>query len=84
MPQVSKQTDGVPVQTVFENVLDAGEYQEAWFIFELPAELEDPELWLSKSSWLARNLYGWEASPLHDKAVFSLSSTTEGPRVESP
>jgi hypothetical protein len=66
--------DGVNVRIGFESVLDAGEFQEAWFIFELPADLEDPELWLSKNSWLGRNLYGWEASPLHDKAVFSLDS----------
>lgn len=65
--------DGIPVRTAFENVFDAGEFQEAWFLFEVPVELEDPELWLSKRSWLARNLYGWEASPLHDKAIFSLS-----------
>jgi hypothetical protein len=47
-------------------------FQETWFIFEVPVEFEAPELWLSKKSWLARNLYGWETSPLHDKAVFSL------------
>ena len=66
--------EGVRVQTRFEDVLAAGGFQEAWFIFELPVDLESPQLWLSKQSWLARNLYGWEASPLHDKAVFALTS----------
>jgi hypothetical protein len=73
--------DGLRVQTGFENVLEAGEFQEAWFIFELPIDLDSPELWLSKRSWLARNFYGWEAGPLHDKAVFALdpaSTPVEG------
>jgi len=70
--------EGIPAQTSFDNVLEAGGFQEAWFIFEVPVELEAPELWLSKKSWLARNLYGWEAGPLHDKAVFSLDPTSRG------
>lgn len=82
-PVSSKATeiDGVRIRTAFANVLDAGDLQEAWFIFELPVDLDSPELWLSKRSWLARNLYGWEAGPLHDKAVFALdpaSTPVEG------
>jgi len=64
--------DGIPIQTAFENVLEVGGFQQAWFVFELPVDLEAPKLWLSKRSFLARNLYGWEASPLHDKAVFTI------------
>jgi hypothetical protein len=64
--------DGVPVMVRFERVLEAGERQEAWLLFDLPGDLEAPELWLSKDSWLAANLPGWESSPLHDKVVFAL------------
>jgi hypothetical protein len=64
--------DGVPVRVRFAEVLEAGELQQAWFVFDLPEDLDSAEIWLSKDSWLARTLPGWEATPLHEKAIFAL------------
>ena len=69
--------DDIRVQTRFEDVLEIGGNQQAWFLFDLPTDLASPELWLSRDSWLARNLKGWEAGPLHDKAVFELELELE-------
>ncbi len=64
--------DGIPVRRRFEGPLDVEAAIEAWFVFSIPDDLTTAELWVSKDTWVTRLVPEFEATPLHDKAVYAL------------
>ena len=64
--------DAVEVRDRFSGPLARGETEQAWFVFDVPQDISEAEIWLPWETWLVRLIPALEATPLYDKAVFAL------------
>jgi hypothetical protein len=56
----------------FSSEVGAGESYRQSFLFDLPAEVEQPELWITDPSWISLFLPGSRNSVLFQKLVYAL------------